>query len=208
MKRKIYQYQPVNDAPDQSIGILLPINRAADSYDRNLIAISGSATNTPGQQYNLGTSQGNGVFAVSFSTEEQAISNLKNLLGTNLGERYMQPLFGTKIREAIFEQNTNDLRGFVRTNIEEAVKRWLPYINITGVNIRQEYNKHNFLIQISFQVGETGANRVINVLLNENAIVVTDELNAGDIVDMTLVEVGQLGGTTTSTPPSVRLGGY
>ena len=62
MRRKIYQYQPVNDAIDQSIGILLPMNRAADSYERTLIAISGSAD---GRQYNTGPAGGTGVFAVS-----------------------------------------------------------------------------------------------------------------------------------------------
>ena len=202
MRRKIYQYQPVNDAPDQSIGILLPMNRAADSYDRSLIALSGSADG--GQQYNTGTTGGSGVFAVSYTTEQQAISNLKNLLGTNLGERYMQPLFGTRIRQAIFEQNTPDLRAFVRTSIDEAVKRWLPYINITDFNIRQDVNKYSFLIQLSFQVGEQGANRVINVLLTENETVVTDELLSGEEIDLELTEVDTFtAGPSATALPSV-----
>ena len=40
---------------------------------------------------------GTPIFSSTFTTEEQALSNLKNLLLTRKGERPFQPLFGTDV---------------------------------------------------------------------------------------------------------------
>jgi hypothetical protein len=45
---------------------------------------------------------GNPLFKLSYTTEEQALSNLKNLLLTRKGERPFQPLFGTNIYSILF----------------------------------------------------------------------------------------------------------
>lgn len=75
------------------------------------------------------------LFDLSYSTEEQIISNLKNLLFTNRGERIMQPLFGTRIRESLFEQNTEILKEKIAIEISEAIDFWLPYIGISNLEI-------------------------------------------------------------------------
>ena len=49
------------------------------------------------------------IFATTFTTEEQAISNLKNLLLTRKGERPFQPLFGTDVPSFLFENITKKL---------------------------------------------------------------------------------------------------
>ena len=87
MARKIYQIAPYPSGQQQGIGVLLPMNKSAHASNPNLNTITGIGQ-TVSQDY--ATSGGNGasVFAMSYSTEEQAISNLKNLLGTNKGERF------------------------------------------------------------------------------------------------------------------------
>ena len=42
------------------------------------------------------------IFKSSYTTEEQAISNLKNLILTRKGERPFQPLFGTDVYSLLF----------------------------------------------------------------------------------------------------------
>ena len=76
------------------------------------------------------------LFDLSYSTEEQVLSNLKNLLLTNKGERVMQPFFGTNIRKSLFNQNTEDLKEQISIEISEAIGFWLPYINIVDLNIQ------------------------------------------------------------------------
>lgn len=101
------RYNPIDLLPDVAVGIKLPFV----------------------------TKEGN-LFQLSYSTEEQAISNLKNLILTRRGERILQPLFGTNLQDSLFEQNDNLLKESIETNIIEAVEFWLPYISITELNVQ------------------------------------------------------------------------
>ena len=103
MARPVYRYQPVNETPDKAIGILLPFNNSSNARPDTLNYASGSIS-------------GKQLFGQSYSTEEQVISNLKNLLLTRKGERVMQPLFGTDIFDKLFENNTLDLRSSLKKN--------------------------------------------------------------------------------------------
>ena len=78
-----------------------------------------------------------GLFPQTQTTLEQAGSNIKNLLLTAKGERIMQPNFGSRLRELLFEQYTEDLSSRIQSEIQEAISTWLPYINISSVNIIQ-----------------------------------------------------------------------
>jgi phage baseplate assembly protein W len=78
-----------------------------------------------------------GLFGRTQTTLEQAGSNIKNLLLTAKGERVMQPDFGSRLRELLFEQYTEDLSSRIQSEIQEAISTWLPYINISSVNIIQ-----------------------------------------------------------------------
>jgi len=78
-----------------------------------------------------------GLFGRTQTTLEQAGSNIKNLLLTAKGERVMQPDFGSRLRELLFEQYTEDLSSRIQSEIQDAISTWLPYINISNVNIIQ-----------------------------------------------------------------------
>ena len=75
------------------------------------------------------------LFQLNYLSIDQAVTNLKNLILTLKGERVMHPNFGTNLRRFLFEPNLQSLRDEVGTEIEEAVKFWLPYINITNLNV-------------------------------------------------------------------------
>ena len=76
MARPIYRYEPNNSNPDRAVGVVLPFNKPADARTATQNALSGS-------------SGGGSLFVQSYTTEVQAISNLKNLLLTRKGERYI-----------------------------------------------------------------------------------------------------------------------
>ena len=162
MARPIYQYRPVNNNPDQAIGIKLPFNKSANSRT------------TVNGHYASGSANGGGVFVSSYSTEDQAISNFRNLLLTQKGERVFQPNFGTNMQRLVFEQNTSELADVIENELTEDVAFWLPYISITNLDVLQEIDQHRFLIRISFRVNTTGANLVINVLADENQVIVSE----------------------------------
>ena len=185
-KRPVYQYQPINETPDMAIGIPLPFNkssRAHTDYFR-------SAAFGDNGSYASGSAGGLGVFGQTYTTEEQALSNLKNLLMTFKGERYMQPNFGTNIRTVLFDNNTTDLRTALEDTLEEDIKYWLPYIQVNSVDITSSPDMHSINMRLHFQVTTVGSEMVINILLNENELVVSD---AQPDLGETLEEVGFAG---------------
>ncbi len=193
MARTIYQNRPVSDKPDTAVGISLPFNKSSinGNFDRTALK---DDSNTEGRQYNE-QKGGASVFALNYTTHAQSISNLRNLLGTVKGERYMQPRFGTDLRKAIFEPNTSAFSDIVEERLIEDIKFWLPYFIIDGVIITRDINAYSLSVSLVFRLDVNSANLTINVLLDENAIVVSDAA-ASTPDQLELVGVGSFGSST------------
>jgi phage baseplate assembly protein W len=142
-----YQVANINQTsnPNTALGITLPFNGA------------------------------NGLFSSTYTTQQQAISNLKNLLLTVKGERVQHPKFGTDLVRLLFEPNTDVIKQNVNEVITEPVSRWLPYINIIEIKtITAEEDPnldHNISISITF-------NLVDNLLKEDDLTTIT--LNASN----------------------------
>ena len=78
---------------------------------------------------------GQAIFNSSYTTMDQAISNLKNLLLTMRGERYIVPNFGTNLVQALFQPATPELKEFIINDITSAISFWLPYIVIIELTV-------------------------------------------------------------------------
>lgn len=165
----VFKSYEVDNFPDKAVGILLPFNGNAQ-----LVNIQ-KGNNF---YYQSPRVRDVGAFKLSYSTEEQAITNLVNLLLTRKGERLMQPDFGSKIPEFLFEPNSRKGRDNLRSSIEEDISFWLPYINVLNIsvlsqddiNLPDSYAEHNVIIKIEFKVTEIGANRTVTVFLDSETI--------------------------------------
>ena len=144
---------------ERAIGILLPLNRIAHSrpYDIN---------------YSSGSLSGTGLFDQSYTTEDQAITNLVNLVLTRKGERIMQPDFGTKVPDFVFEQNSRENRFELQESLRRDIAFWLPYIilgNLTvgpGGGLNAGDPLHAVTISIPFRVTESGANVTVTFFVD------------------------------------------
>tara|TARA_R110002074_G_scaffold103680_4_gene223760 strand:+ start:818 stop:1309 length:492 start_codon:yes stop_codon:yes gene_type:complete len=157
MAQQEYRYHPLDFEPDVAVGVLLPFNGNAPGRTFN-------------QNYASGSQGGASVFAQSYSTEEQAVSNLKNLLLTRKGERFMQPDFGTQIVDSLFEQSTEDLETSIEDGLNEDIATWLPYIILDNIIVDRKIDQHILDISLHFRVTENGANQVIKLLIDENGV--------------------------------------
>lgn len=111
-----------------------------------------------------------GFFEQSFSSFEQAKSNLKNLLLTKQGERVMQPNFGTGLHSLLFEQMTDDFENKLTETITKSVSYWLPYINIEEVDIKmtdEMKDMHRADMNIKFTVGNQIETQEITFTIQE-----------------------------------------
>jgi phage baseplate assembly protein W len=119
------------------------------------------------------SSNGGSLFTLNYTTKDQAISNLKNLLLTRKGERYMLPSFGSRIPDFLFEQITDDALADLESSISADIAFWLPYINVTKVDVAQNQRKENLVtIKIDFSVGADNANTsiILNIGPDQNII--------------------------------------
>ncbi len=148
----VIKYYPEDvDRDVGSLGIKLPMNSFAGGSKR-------------------------GIFNMSYTTEEQSISNYIMLLLTRKGERYMQPKFGIGIQEKLFEPKTELLRMDIEREIREQSNFWLPYINNHRIHVNIDTNDAalgseaaaGIVISIVFSVTEGGANRTITIFGGEN----------------------------------------
>lgn len=110
---------------------------------------------------------GKPLFKSSYTTEEQAISNLKNLILTRKGERPLQPLFGSDVYSILFENINEDLSTELETSLRKDIKFWLPYIIIDNVSVITEEDFNRVNISLSVRITETGANTNIVILVSE-----------------------------------------
>lgn len=100
-------YLQRNDAKNKSIGVTYPFNNT------------------------------NGVFYKSYTNYEQVLTNLKVLLLTTRGERYLQPEFGTDLKRLLFENiaNEEEFKEKISGTITSAISRWLLYLNVIKCNV-------------------------------------------------------------------------
>jgi phage baseplate assembly protein W len=118
-----------------------------------------------------------GLFDLSYSTEEQAISNLKNLLLTSKGERLYLPNFGTGIIDLLFNPNTPEIIESLSDEISTAISFWMPYIIINNIDVQNKINslgnnaEHGISISINFNVTNRGANQTIVLDINQNGAI-------------------------------------
>ena len=161
MARPIYRLEPFNTTPNVAIGIKLPFNRPASAFSEF-------------SNYASGSSDGGSVFVQSYTTLEQVVSNIKSLLLTRKGERFMQPNLGTDIFDTLFENLTDQTLTGLEQSIRNDFQYWLPYATLNNLMVTQDRVLNRFSIKFDVSVTTLGANIIINVLLDEETILQID----------------------------------
>jgi len=96
-------------------------------------------------------------------------SGIHQILNTVPGERVMEPEFGAKIQNFLFEPLDEVLMQVIRTEALLAITRWEPRIRIEALDVFENTdNEHGILIHILYrlQVGNQDITEV-NVLVTK-----------------------------------------
>lgn len=156
---------------------------------KTLIVNPSTNTNTPATTKPIGVllpfNNPRGIFQQSFTTRDQVLSNLENLLLTAKGERYLQPDFGTDIRTVLFENITDEeeFKERLRGEIQDAIGRWLPYLNILSIVVELNMSDDgrvadpSHAIGITLRVAVSGTNIYlpIRIFISETATIRIEE---------------------------------
>lgn len=74
-------------------------------------------------------------FTSTYTTKDQIKSNLINLILTSRGERIMNPLFGTGLRNFLFEGITENNIESLKQDLRRSVEVFIPEITVLKLNI-------------------------------------------------------------------------
>ncbi len=88
--------------------------------------------------------------------EEDIQESIWIILSTAPGERVMHPDFGCGIHEYVFAQNDMRTTGLVRFQVEQALTRWEPRIDLLEIQVQADPNDPaSLLIRIDYRVRTT-----------------------------------------------------
>jgi phage baseplate assembly protein W len=101
---------------------------------------------------------GEAVFTSNYQTKDAIKNNLINFFLTNPGERPGNPSFGGGLREFIFTQIQTDNLEFLKDDIQTKIDTEFGNINVLAINIFEQPNNNRVLVQIKYNVPNTGIN--------------------------------------------------
>ncbi len=84
--------------------------------------------------------------------------SILQILGTRPGERFMNPEFGSHIRDLVFEPNDSVLKGLLRHYITDAIERWEKRVYVTDVSFDESLeaiDSNTLYVRISYRVIDT-----------------------------------------------------
>ena len=99
-----------------------------------------------------------GWFASTTTTITAVKNNIKNLLNTHKGERYMQPNIGLNLRKFQFEQFTDELRLQIENDILDTFEFWLPFVQVRDLKVQMSdatagsVNNNKLIISVVFNI--------------------------------------------------------
>jgi phage baseplate assembly protein W len=116
-----------------------------------------------------------GYFDLNYDSVSQVKANIKNLLNTVRGERRFQPLFGSGLHNAIFEQNLQETPDILKEIIINDINTWIPNITVTDVELSMTNMDNNQLkdiytvyIKVTFTVNNVTDS--VDLILQQNRI--------------------------------------
>lgn len=84
--------------------------------------------------------------------------SILQILGTRPGERFMNPEFGSRLRDLVFEPNDSVLKGLIRHYVIDAIERWEKRVYVTDVTFDdspETVDANTIPVRISYRVIDT-----------------------------------------------------
>ena len=101
----------------------------------------------------------NGRGGFSLSREEQDVAEaIWIVLSTARGERIMRPEFGCGIHDYVFAPNNASTRGAIAYQVQQALIRWEPRIDVIDVRTGDDPSQPNLLlIHVDYRIRANNA---------------------------------------------------
>ena len=101
-------------------------------------------------------------FILNYTTKDQIKSNLINVILTNPGERFNEPLFGVGIYDQLFKQEINSET--LKSRIQNQTKLFIPEIEVENLDINQK--EHTVYIKVIYKLLANNSMDAVTITLN------------------------------------------
>lgn len=98
---------------------------------------------------------GKAVFNSTYTSKEAIKANLLNFFLTGVGERYLNPGFGSSLRNLLFENIDQTRLQAIRSNIENQLEIYFPRIIPTEVDLIGNPDENLVSFVLKYQVRDT-----------------------------------------------------
>jgi phage baseplate assembly protein W len=98
---------------------------------------------------------GKAVFNSTFETKEAIKSNLINYLLTGRGERYMNPTFGSGLRNEMFNNINRENLSTLEVQIAQELEDYFPTLSVSKLNITGVPDSNTISLSLNFLIRDT-----------------------------------------------------
>ena len=92
------------------------------------------------------------VFKSNFQTKDSIKTSLINYFLTNKGERYLNPSFGSTLREKLFQNINSDLEGEIQSIVKNALEVYFPRVKANKILIESDTDNNLIKFYLSYSI--------------------------------------------------------
>lgn len=126
-----------------------------------IVEVNNAAANAFGLDVSFSSST---PFATIIDTQKLVFNKLKNLLLTRIGERPLQPEFGTDLFKILFEVNSSELQEQISEYIVPKISYWIPEVSVTNIVVKTIEDDptmiHTLEISIEYEFANINTNTI------------------------------------------------
>jgi phage baseplate assembly protein W len=119
-----------------------------------------------------------GYFDQSFDSFTQIRMNIINLIRTVPGERRMQPTFGCRLWNVVFDQNDDVVPEKINNIIREDISKWIPGVTVQDVTVnyysddetKSTRDIYKLYIVVKFVITSVNQADVVGIYLNKGKV--------------------------------------
>lgn len=89
---------------------------------------------------------------IALRNETAIARSMRNLILTERGERFFDPLYGSNVRKLLFENVTLNTADLLKDEIEYTVKNYEPRVRLIEVRVEPNYDYNEYNITIIYRV--------------------------------------------------------
>jgi len=98
---------------------------------------------------------GNAVFNSTYQTKDAIKTNIINYFLTGIGERYLNPTFGTPLRNQVFENITQDRLEEIKNIIRQGLSLYFPRVLPTTMRVEAQPDINIISFYMTYSISET-----------------------------------------------------